>query len=119
MRCLPGGQPRIEEPEMPFLTSPCSRPQNLVSVPCRRLVNFRRFGLELLWKLLIRLVPVHKRLIVSGVARRAVVRFREASAPLHAAVAARGEGIVWRARSGRLIWPAALSSAAAGETTPV
>src|ERR1700730_16953753 len=41
---------------MSFLTSPCSLPQNLVSVPCRRLVNFRRFGLELLWKLLIRLV---------------------------------------------------------------
>src|ERR1700730_15724447 len=56
MRCLPGGQSRIEEPEMPFLTSPCSRPQNLVSIPCRRLINLCRSGLELLWKLLIRLV---------------------------------------------------------------
>src|SRR6266851_8351843 len=56
MRCLPGGQPRIEEPEMAFLTSPCSLPQNLVSIPCRRLINLCRSGLELVWKLLIRLV---------------------------------------------------------------
>src|SRR6266478_419495 len=55
MRCLPGGQPRIEEPEMPFLTSPCSLPQNLVSIPCRRLINPCRSGLEVAWKLLIRL----------------------------------------------------------------
>src|SRR5712691_2962690 len=55
MRCLPGGQPRIEEPEMAFLTSPCSLPQNLVSIPCRSLINLCRSGLELVWKLLIRL----------------------------------------------------------------
>src|SRR6266404_1107060 len=56
MRCFPGGQTRIEKPEMSFLTSPCPLPQNLVSVPCRRLINFCRSGLELVWKLLIRLV---------------------------------------------------------------
>jgi len=41
-----------------------------------------------------RLVPVHKRMIFSGVARRAVVRFGQAPAHLRVAVAARGAGIV-------------------------
>src|ERR1700730_11719835 len=40
---------------MPFLTSPCALPQNLVSIPCRRLINLCRSGLELVRKLLIRL----------------------------------------------------------------
>src|SRR5438093_12227397 len=43
MRCFPGGQPRIEKPEMSFPTSPCSLPQNLA-----------RCGLALVWMLLIR-----------------------------------------------------------------
>src|SRR3984893_17212362 len=41
---------------MPFLTSPCSLPQNLVSIPCQRLINLCRSGLDLVCKLLIRLV---------------------------------------------------------------
>jgi hypothetical protein len=39
-------------------------------------------------------VPVHKRMLFSGVARRAVVRFGQAPVLLRVTVAARGEGIV-------------------------